>query len=155
MVIYIYTNGGGMGVLTADYLESLNISLEETPEDIKIKLKEKLPNLASLRNPIDITASATEDQYIDGLKILLEDPRTEAILAILLPQLPHYTEKIVEKIIQISKNKNTLIIFVIYGGDYSLKIKEKLEKYFLVFDTPEEASKSLLFYLKIKNKYSY
>ncbi|MEM0379479.1 MAG: hypothetical protein QW038_02375 [Nanopusillaceae archaeon] len=155
MVIYIYTNGGGMGVLTADYLESFNINLEETPDDIKIKLKEKLPYFASLRNPIDTTANATEDQYIDGLKIILEDLRTEAILAILLPQLPHYTENIVEKIVQISKNKNTPIFFVIYGGDYSLKIKEKLEKYFLVFDTPEEASKALLFYLKVKNKYPY
>jgi len=39
MVIYIYTNGGGEGVLTTDALEENNIKIEETPEDIKEKLK--------------------------------------------------------------------------------------------------------------------
>ena len=39
MVIYVYTNGGGEGVLTTDALEENNIKIEETPDDIKEKLK--------------------------------------------------------------------------------------------------------------------
>ncbi|RDD52350.1 hypothetical protein BA065_02230 [Nanoarchaeota archaeon NZ13-N] len=149
-MIYVYTNGGGMGVLASDALERLGIELEDTPEDMKEKLKKVLPYFASLKNPIDTTANATEDQYVEGLRILIEDNRTEAILAILLPQLPHYTEKIVDKIKEVCK-KNIFITFVIYGGFYADKIRKELEGFFPVFESPEEAAKALKFYLsKIK-----
>jgi len=137
-----------MGVLASDALEKLGIELKDTPDDIKEKLRNVLPYFASLKNPIDTTANATEDQYVEGLKILIEDSRTEAILAILLPQLPHYTEKIVEKIRGIYK-RNVFIVFVVYGGEYSEKIKKKLEEYFLVFESPEEAAKAIEFFIMI------
>jgi len=148
-MIYIYTNGGGMGVLASDALEKLEIELEDTPDDIKERLKSILPYFASLKNPIDTTANATEDQYVEGLKILVEDNRTEAILAILLPQLPHYTENIVEKIKNVV-SKRTFIVFVVYGGEYSERIKKKLEEYFLVFESPEEAARAIKFFYEIK-----
>jgi len=147
-MIYIYTNGGGMGVLASDALEKLGINLEDTPDDLKEKLKNVLPYFASLKNPIDTTANATEDQYVEGLRILIEDSRTEAILAILLPQLPHYTENIVEKIRNVCK-REVFIVFVVYGGMYSEKIKKKLEEHFLVFESPEEAAKAIEFFVTV------
>jgi len=148
-MIYVYTNGGGMGVLASDALEELGIELMDTPDDIKEKLRNVLPYFASLKNPIDTTANATEDQYIEGLKILMEDNRTEAILAILLPQLPHYTENIVERIRDIVNSK-VFIVFVVYGGEYSERIRKKLEVYFPVFESPEEAAKAIKFFYEIK-----
>jgi len=148
-MIYVYTNGGGMGVLASDALEELGIELMDTPDYIKEKLRNVLPYFASLKNPIDTTANATEDQYVEGLRILLEDNRTEAILAILLPQLPHYTENIVEKIRSIYNNR-VFIVFVVYGGEYSERIRKKLEVYFPVFESPEEAAKAIKFFYEIK-----
>jgi len=147
-MIYIYTNGGGMGVLASDALEKLGVEIRDTPDDIKEKLKSILPYFASLKNPIDTTANATEDQYVEGLRILIEDSRTEAILAILLPQLPHYTEEIVEKIRDVYK-RDVFIVFVVYGGEYSERIKRKLEEYFPVFESPEEAAKAIEFFVTI------
>jgi len=149
MVIYIYTNGGGEGVLTTDALEENNIKIEETPEDVKEKLKSILPSFASFHNPIDTTAQASEDQYIEGLKILLNDPRTEGIIAILLPQLPSFTEKFPEKLSKII-NKKVPLVFLIYGGGFTEQIKTYVEEYLPVFESPEEAAKALSFLLKLK-----
>ncbi len=149
MVIYIYTNGGGEGVLATDALEEHNIKIEETPEDIKEKLKNILPPFASFHNPIDTTAQASEDQYIEGLKILLEDSRTEGIIAILLPQLPSFTEKFPEKLSKII-NKNIPLVFLIYGGGFTEQIKISVEEYLPVFESPEEAAKALSFLLRLK-----
>ena len=138
-----------MGVLASDALEGLGIRLEDTPDDIKERLRKVLPYFSSLKNPIDTTANATEDQYVEGLRILLEDDRTEAILAILLPQLPHYTEEIANKINRVYKKKIPLV-FVVYGGGYTNKIRQKIEEHLPVFESPEEAAKAIYFYLKIR-----
>ena len=149
MVIYIYTNGGGEGVLTTDALEENNIKIEETPEDVKEKLKNILPSFASFHNPVDTTAQASEDQYIEGLKILLNDSRTEGIIAILLPQLPSFTEKFPEKLSKII-NKKVSLVFLIYGGGFTEQIKIYVEEYLPVFESPEEAAKALSFLLRLK-----
>ncbi|MGC9133083.1 MAG: hypothetical protein ACP5GJ_01605 [Nanopusillaceae archaeon] len=149
MVVYIYTNGGGEGVLATDALEINNIILEETPEDIKEKLKQILPSFSSFHNPIDTTAQASEDQYIEGLKILINDNRTEGIISIVLPQLAFFTEKFPEKVSKVI-NKKIPIVFVIYGGGFTEQIKISLENYAPVFDSPEDAVKSLKFLLELK-----
>ena len=148
MVVYVYTNGGGEGVLATDSLELLGIEIEETPDDIKEKLKSILPPFASLKNPIDTTAQASEDQYIEGLKIILNDNRTEGILAILLPQLPWYTLDFPRKFSGIYNKKP--IVFVVYGGEYSSKIKNELSKIVPVFDYPDSAAKALKFILDLR-----
>lgn len=151
MVVYVYTNGGGEGVLATDELETLGINLEETPEDIKEKLKNILPQFSSLKNPIDTTAQASEDQYLNGLKVLLEDKRTEGILSILLPQLPWYTVEFPKKFSNIY-DKKVPIVFVVYGGGYTEEIKEELSKYAPVFDYPRSAAKALKLLLDLKKK---
>ena len=151
MRVCVYTNGGGEGVLATDALESLGLEVPETSEKLKEKLKNILPSFASLHNPIDTTAQATEDQYLEGLKIILESDEFDAILAILLPQLPWYTEKFVEKFKEIYK-KQKPVVFVIYGGFFAKKIAEEMKKIVPVFETPIQAAKSLYFLSKILNR---
>ncbi|BFI73166.1 acetate--CoA ligase [ADP-forming] II subunit alpha [Nanoarchaeota archaeon] len=150
MVVYVYTNGGGEGVLATDALEQNNILLQETPEDIKEKLKQILPSFSSFHNPIDTTAQANEDQYIKGLEILLNDYRTEGIISIVLPQLSFFTEKFPEKVSKIINKKP--LVFVVYGGGFTEQIKISLERYAPVFESPEDAVKSLRLLLTLKER---
>jgi len=142
MKVCIYTNGGGEGVLATDAAESLGLEIPETPEHLKEKLKQILPSFASLHNPIDTTAQASEDQYLQGLKVLLEDSCFDAILAILLPQLPLYSRSFPKKFTEIYK-KQKPIVFVIYGGSFAKEIAEELERVVPVFENPIQASKSI------------
>ncbi|GEM_PF-1926282 len=149
MVVYIYTNGGGEGVLATDSLELLNIEIEETPEHIKEKLKQILPSFASLKNPIDVTAQASEDQYLRGLEIIINDPNTEGVLAILLPQLSLFTINFPERFSKMFY-KQKPVVFVVYGGGFTEIIKRELEKYVPVFDYPDEGAKALKLLIDLK-----
>jgi len=144
MKVCIYTNGGGEGVLAADAIESFGLEIPETPEHLKEKLKKILPSFASLKNPIDTTAQASEDIYLEGLRILLEDSYFDSILAILLPQLPWYTEKFSEKFKEIYKKQKPLV-FVIYGGYFAEKLTKSLETIVPVFKYPNQAAKAIWF----------
>ncbi len=42
---------------------------------------------ASVRNPIDLVASATADQYERALRVVLDDPAVDAVLAMFVPPL--------------------------------------------------------------------
>lgn len=145
----VYTNGGGEGVLSADALELYKIEISETPENLKNKLKKVLPSFSSLHNPIDTTAQASEDQYLEGLRIILEDSFFDIIIAILLPQLPLYTLDFPKKFSKIYKGQKPLI-FIVYGGVFAKKIAKELEKYVPVFDSPIQAAKAANFIKELR-----
>ncbi len=140
--LLIYTNGGGFGVLSTDYASREGFDLPPLSPALRSVIEEILPDFASIKNPLDTTASAPEDSYLKGLKRVLEFQEYDAILSILLPQLPSYTEDFPRKFAEIYDGK-TPIVFVIYGGEFSRKIKEELSKIVPVFDTPEEAIRAL------------
>mgnify|MGYP003349576250 CR=1 FL=1 len=57
------TNAGGPGILAADALESAGLKLVELSETTVAALKPILPAEASIRNPLDMVASATPASY--------------------------------------------------------------------------------------------
>ena len=149
MKVCIYTNGGGEGVLATDALESLGLEIPEVPSELKNKLSKVLPDFASFHNPIDTTAQASEEQYIEGLKIILEDSFFDGILAILLPQLPWYTTNFVDLFKKVF-NKQKPVIFVIYGGLYAKNLAQLLENIVPVFENPIQAAKAFWLLNKLR-----
>jgi acetate---CoA ligase (ADP-forming) len=62
----VFTVSGGVGIMLADQLSANGLTLPETPEMVKEKLREILP-IAGVQNPIDTTAQ------ISYMPTLLED----------------------------------------------------------------------------------
>jgi len=151
MKVCIYTNGGGEGVLATDALESLGLEIPETPDNLKQKLSKVLDNFASFHNPIDTTAQASEEQYVEGLKIILNDDYFDGILAILLPQLPWYTQNFIN-LFKRAFNKQKPVIFVIYGGLYAKTLAEALDELVPVFESPIQAAKAFWILSKLKER---
>ena len=83
--VAVLTNAGGPGVTAADALESLGLNLALLSPATEIALREVLPADASVRNPVDMLAAATAGQYVDSLRILLDDPAVHSVLLILPP----------------------------------------------------------------------
>ncbi len=69
----IYTNAGGTGVILTDLITTKGIKLKEIPPEQKEKLKEFLPPIAALGNPIDMIAAAAGKEYYQATKMFLED----------------------------------------------------------------------------------
>src|SRR5690606_21453155 len=59
--VAIVTNAGGPGILIADACESAGLHVVELSETTQQRLRAGLPDEASVRNPVDMIASATAE----------------------------------------------------------------------------------------------
>ena len=79
------TNSGGPGILAADALERVSVELPDLAPETVARLKPLFPEEASLRNPLDMIASATPPGYRAALDALLDFGRPRVVqLAVLI-----------------------------------------------------------------------
>ncbi|UCC24731.1 MAG: acetate--CoA ligase family protein [Gemmatimonadales bacterium] len=85
--VAIVTNAGGPGIIIADALESLGLEVAELTEETQERLRGVLPAEASVRNPVDMIASATSETYELALELVMEDENVDAAVAAFVPPL--------------------------------------------------------------------
>lgn len=78
----IITNGGGLGVLTADACEKYGVTLYDDVQDLKKTFSQIIPSFGSAKNPIDITGQATAEDYDRALGAALRNPRIHAVACV-------------------------------------------------------------------------
>jgi acetate---CoA ligase (ADP-forming) len=83
----VLTNSGGPGILVADALEPQGIELVDLSPETIARLQPLFPPEASLRNPVDMIASATAADYRAALDALLADGNVDSAVAIFVPPL--------------------------------------------------------------------
>jgi acetyltransferase len=84
--LMIVTNAGGPGVLATDSLVANGGVLAElSPESLQ-RLNEFLPAHWSHNNPIDVLADTDSERYARALEIAAQDPNSDGLLVILVPQ---------------------------------------------------------------------
>ncbi len=83
--IAVLTNAGGPGVTAADALEARGLRMASLAPQTVETLRAFLPPAASLRNPVDMLASASPEDYARGLRALLDDPGVDGVMLILPP----------------------------------------------------------------------
>ena len=99
----VVTNAGGPGILAADALEGAGLELAElSPETIRT-LAPLFPSEASIRNPLDMIASATPRGYRVALEAMLRDPTTDAVVPIFVPPLGIRQEDVVAAIVEAAR----------------------------------------------------
>lgn len=85
--VAIVTNSGGPGVLAADALEMAGMDVVELAEPTVAALRPLFPAEASIRNPLDMIASANPPGYRTALGAMLAAPNVDAAVAIFTPPL--------------------------------------------------------------------
>jgi acetate---CoA ligase (ADP-forming) len=85
--VAVVTNAGGPGIIITDACESRGLSVVELSAATQARLRENLPEEASVRNPVDMIASATPDSYRVALEAVLADPNVDAAIAAFVPPL--------------------------------------------------------------------
>jgi len=85
--VAVVTNAGGPGIIIADACESQGLVLPELSAETQALLRAALPEEASVRNPVDMIASATADSYRMALDAALADPGVDAAIAAFVPPL--------------------------------------------------------------------
>ena len=85
--VAIVTNAGGPGIIAADAAETYGLNVCELSAATQEKLRARLPDEASVRNPVDMIASADALSFEHALDRVLEDDGVDAAIAAFVPPL--------------------------------------------------------------------
>jgi acetate---CoA ligase (ADP-forming) len=141
----VLTNSGGPGILLADALEPHGLDLVELHEDTIAKLGSSLPPEASLRNPLDMIASANPASYRAVLEIVLADPGVDAAISVFVPPLGVQQTAVAEAIVAAAATAPTKpVIAVLMGRDGLPQGRSELaEAHIPAYVFPESAARGL------------
>ena len=85
--VAIITNSGGPGIMATDAICEHGMQIAKISDATKEKLRSFLPAAASVKNPIDMIASAPIEHYKQTLETVIADENVDMIITIYLPFL--------------------------------------------------------------------
>ncbi|TVP74905.1 MAG: CoA-binding protein [Gemmatimonadales bacterium] len=116
--VAIVTNAGGPGIIIADACEGEGLQVAEFSPETLERLHKVFPEEASVRNPVDMVASATAESYRVALEIVLEDPGVDAAIAAFVPPLGIRQSDVAQAIVAAHEgHRDTPILAVLMGRD--------------------------------------
>ena len=141
----VLTNSGGPGILAADALERHAVELPELAPETVARLKPLFPEEASLRNPLDMIASATPPGYRAALAALLDDPNVDSALAIFVPPFGIRQEDVAEAIATVAgEHPDKPVLAVLMGREGLPQGKAELHEVGVpAYIFPESAARAL------------
>ena len=120
----IITNGGGPGVMAADYAEDIGIPLAMLDPAALARLNGLLPATWSKSNPIDILGDADPARYGAALQACIDDENVDGVLAILTPQAMTDPTQAARTMIEISRHSDKPLVACWMGGDQVLEARK-------------------------------
>ncbi len=101
----VLTNAGGPGILAADAMETQGLELVDLSPATVEALRPLFPVEASIRNPLDMIASATPAGYKAALTAFLADPAIDAVVPIFVPPFGVRQEDVAEAIVSAAQTE--------------------------------------------------
>jgi acyl-CoA synthetase (NDP forming) len=98
--VAIITNAGGAGILAADACESLGLQVPELADETQVALKDFLSSAAGVRNPVDMVASATSNDFARAIRAVANDPNVDALIVIFIPPMALRPEEVAGEILK-------------------------------------------------------
>jgi acetyltransferase len=103
--IGIITGSGGHGALAVDACLSHGLSVPTLKNEDQIEIKKgfspRIQAIASLNNPIDLTGSAVDDDFVAAARFLSRKEAVDCLLILLLPYVPGITSDLGARLSQI------------------------------------------------------
>ncbi len=132
--VVVLTVSGGHGVLATDMLERYELNLVSfTSEEVALlrtKINPSAAPIASYHNPIDLTGSVMDDDIVNTLDSLLQMPKVEIVILLILPYPPLISMALGERVRLIARmHKKPLVAYV-----------PRLERYRMIFEALEDGN---------------
>lgn len=143
--VAIVTNAGGPGIIIADACESRGLDVVELSDETQRTLREAFPEEASVRNPVDMIASATSEGYRIALDAVLSDERVDGAIAAFVPPLGIRQLDVASAIVSIRpKHPDKPILAVLMGREGLPEGRAELNEVGIpAYTFPESASRAL------------
>ncbi|MEY2400848.1 MAG: hypothetical protein QOJ08_959 [Ilumatobacteraceae bacterium] len=117
--VAIVGNAGGPAILAADAAAAHGLLVPELSDETRARLASFLPAAAATGNPVDIVASGSPDALEQALRVVLEDPDIDAVLAIYVPPLPDRDRTMLDAIARAAASRpdKTMLATVLAGNE--------------------------------------
>jgi len=116
--VAIVTNAGGPGIIIADACEAHGLEVTALTGETEEELRSRLPEEASVRNPVDLIASATPESYEFALRCVYDDPNVDAAIAAFVPPLGILTKDVAAALVRVNKeHPEKPLLAVLMGRD--------------------------------------
>jgi len=124
----IISGSGGHGALAVDICGRRGLSIPvidlQQQAEIRADLTPSVRSIASLGNPIDLTGSATDSDFLEATEHLSRIPEIECIIMLLLPYSPEITSDIGARLSRLCKRYNKpLVAYVPHVDRYRMLIE--------------------------------
>lgn len=124
----IVTASGGHGAVAVDTCIARGLSVPElsaeVQETIRKRLSKSVQPIASLSNPLDLTGSAQDDDFVRAASELSSVPDVDVILMLLLPYIPEVTSDVGARLSQLYRT----------GGKPIVAYVPHVEKYRMIIE---------------------
>jgi acyl-CoA synthetase (NDP forming) len=140
----IITVSGGHGALSVDACQQHRLKVPPMPETFSNQLREKLsPSIraiAALNNPIDLTGSASDEDFIASATALSAADEIDSLLVLLLPYSPGISSDLGARLGHVYRKKGKpLVAYVPHVEKYRMLIEGFELNHVPVSDTLEGA----------------
>jgi acyl-CoA synthetase (NDP forming) len=124
----IISPSGGHGALAVDMCSRHGLSIpafnQEQQNRIRADLSSSVQPIAALNNPIDLTGSATDGDFMAATGHLARSPELDAIILLLLPYTPEVTSDLSARLSRVCRRHNKpLIAYVPHVERYRMLIE--------------------------------
>ena len=124
----IVTISGGHGALAVDTCRQHGLNVPPLDDALKHRLRSQLnprvQPIASLDNPIDLTGSADDDDFIVSANALCEAPEIDCLLVLLLPYSPGISADLGARLGQLyRRTRKPLVAYVPHAEKYRMFIE--------------------------------
>ncbi|MBI5510769.1 MAG: CoA-binding protein [Deltaproteobacteria bacterium] len=119
----IVSPAGGYGVMATDYVEAADpivpLAMAKLAPETETRLGAVAPAFASLHNPVDLTASATDAMTVDAVRAVAEDPGVDIVLCVALFAPPGITDGLIRAICGLQPELTKPLILVAQFGPFT------------------------------------
>ena len=138
--VAVLTNAGGPGIACEDACDAAGLHVRPLSDATQKQLAERLRADVTTVNPVDLTASATADQYERSLRILLDDDEVDAVVTVFVRPLAARAAEVARGIAAAAQGADRPVLAVWLGADTPAAADAGLVPRFA---TPEEAVRAL------------
>ncbi len=122
--VLMVTNGGGLGVMTADALEALGLNIPSPSEKLTRAFNEKLPAYCAVGNPIDVVGDANSNRYNIVFEEAIASGEYDIFVVGMLLQTPSLDMDVTNVIANHQRSSGMPFVVVSMGGGFTTKAGE-------------------------------
>ena len=140
----ILTNAGGPAIMATDACVMRGLTIVELPEKTQQALRAVLAPEASVRNPVDMIASADGPRYAAALQILKGEEAIDGLIVLFVSPIMINAVEVARAIIAAGRDARVPILTCFMGKEQGRQGVEELRRAGIpVYLFPEEAARAL------------